>query len=348
MKSENITAMLKLNLTTHTAEELNAKHGTRQPLAYTMAAQGIELPEACYAAVGTRGDTVAHRMAEHGFQFKNLEHLKLRAVDGETVAHEMARQSTIFTEEEILLLADDNGWTVAHEQASFWEEGEELPSKNILKVANAGGWTVAHEYAEQGYDFTDLDILKLAGVKKQVSVAHVMAERGYMFDENSDIVHLKTNAGRTVLRCMVEHGFIPKDVNAIMEVNSKGKTLCQHLFQKHGLMPIHYGITDIKVLKATYGYRTFAHALAEAGIAFDDPEVLKLSTNRSGWTVAHEMAKFGHLIVDEEILNLETRTGVRSFGEGRVTVREVMANYNLRMRGRDIGGLAIIAKNLTK
>ena len=77
------------------------------------------------------------------------------------------------------------------------QQGYQFTDPEILKITNdANDWTVAHLMARKGHEFTDPEILKIANYYGW-TVAHIMAARGYKFTD-PEILKLVDKYGTTV------------------------------------------------------------------------------------------------------------------------------------------------------
>lgn len=157
----------------------------------------------------------------------------------------------------------------------LYEKGKTRPASNLVV-----------KYIEEGFIFTNKELLKKIIEPFGYTVAHKLANKGIRF-EDKEILTLK--------------GEDRKNLNTLGHSASS----VAFVLAKQGYF---FEDIDIQALGSEKKSRTVAHEMAKNGYHFKNKEILKLKDD-IGLSVAHEMAKKGYIFEDKEILDLENEYG---------------------------------------
>jgi len=246
------------------------------------------------------GMTLAHKIAEAGYNFLDDTYFKVNTQSGLTVAHYLAMHLYNFTDENIFTLECETGWTVAHELA---RAGHIFKDKKEIIISDKSGWSVAHEMAKQGYVFKDIEVMMITN-DSGWTVAHEIARQGTLIYDPA-ILRTSDIEGWTVahesIKSFLKSTQIPEEfISQIAQIELVPKTNIALDLVDRG-----FYFTDSSILNIIVenGW-TIAHELAYKGYTFVDPEILQIIDD-DGLSVAHIMALYGHIFTDNTILNLK-------------------------------------------
>ena len=166
---------------------------------------------------------------------------------------------------------------------NFEKKISSIISKKEIKKASS----LLEEYIDSGNIIQNKNLLKFILEPSGMTVAHLLAHNSVNFSD-PEILKLK--------------GIDRSQENAIFGHNGVSVAF---ILAKKGFF---FEDREIQLLGSEENRATVAHAMANNGYIFKNPDILRLRDSK-GNTVAHVMANNGHNFESPEILNLENNFG---------------------------------------